>query len=227
MNRFTRRREPRGVDELAMLAHPESAAAEAYRTLRANIQLGHAETGPQRVLFTSAGPEEGKSTTLANVGVAAAQAGSRVLLVDADLRRPRLHELFSLSNDVGVTTAVQSPTTAPSCVQQTRVAGLRVLTSGPTAPSPVELLSSASFEELLTTVAGGADLIMLDSPPAGTLADASVLARCVSGVILVLDARQTRRESAQLAKAQLERVQARILGVVLSNASVDSSAYRY
>ncbi len=216
-----------GIDQLVMIANPTSPAAEAYRTLRATIQLGRADGLTAKVLFTSSESEDGKSTTIANLGVAAAQAGSRVILVDGDLRRPRLHEIFGLPNGEGLATLLARGVIDDVPTQETTIKGLRVLTSGPAPTSPVDLLSGAAMRKLVTSLAEDADLLMLDSPPAGTLADASVLAGCVDGVVLVLDARRTRREHAQRAKTQLERVHANILGVVLGNGRVDTSAYRY
>jgi len=227
-----RARRPTGIEDLVIISQPGSAAAEAYRLLRANIELngGHLNGGSRpakTVLFTSSAPEDAKSTALANVGVAAAQAGSRAVLVDADLRHPRLHEIFGLSNAEGLATALASGNVEDVSAQRTSINGLQVLTSGPPPSNPVDLLSSASMATLLRTLAQDADLIMLDSPPAGVLADASVLASGVDGVVLVLDARRTHRDQAQRAKAQLERVHASIWGVVLAGARVDARAYQY
>jgi len=227
MSLFSRSRGPAGFDQLVMIAKPGSPAAEAYRTLRASIQLNGAEESPRSVLFTSAGPEEGKSTTLANLGIAAAQAGSRVILVDADLRRPRLHEIFGLQNAEGVASLLTQGAAEDAVAQPTKVTGLRVLTSGPVSANPVDLLTKPAMKALIQTLAQDADLVMLDSPPAGTLADASVLAGCVDAVILVVDAKRTHRDDAVRAKAQLERVRAKLLGIVLSNANVDVASYKY
>jgi capsular exopolysaccharide synthesis family protein len=221
-----------GIQELVIFSEPGSAAAEAYRTLRANIQLRGGQLNgssgaTKMVLFTSSAPEDAKSTAIANIGVAAAQAGSRALLIDADLRHPRLHEIFGLPNTEGLGTALASGNVDDVVPQQTSINGLQVLTSGPSPSNPVDLLSSPSMATLLRGLAQDADLIMLDSPPAGALADASVLASRVDGVVLVIDARRTHREQAQRAKAQLERVHANIWGVVLTGARLDPRAYQY
>jgi capsular exopolysaccharide synthesis family protein len=220
-------RRPTGIEQLVIVSDPHSPAAEAYRTLRANIQLNGGASSPKMVLFTSSAPEDAKSTALANVAIAAAQAGSRTLLLDADLRRPRLHEIFGLPNVEGLATALAGGNVDDVIPQQTSIRGLQVLTSGAPPPNPVDLLSSPAMAALLQALAQDADLIMLDSPPAGTLADASVLASRVDGVVLVLDAKRTHRDQAQRAKAQLERVHANIWGVVLTGARADSKAYQY
>jgi capsular exopolysaccharide synthesis family protein len=214
------------LSELVMMASPTSAAAEAYRTLRANLQPKVDGSAPKTILFTSTGPEVDHTTVLANVGIAAAAGGARVVLVDADLRRPSLHEIFRLTNAEGLATCLRqaSDDVMP---QRTTIDGLWVLPSGPPPANPVELLSQPSMKTLLDELSEGADLVMLDSPPAGPLADASVLAGWVDGVVLVLDARRTRREQATRAKDQLDRVHARMLGTVVSNADVDTAGYRY
>lgn len=215
-----------GVEHLVAVAQPRSPAAEAYRTLSANIRFGSVERHLQTLLFTSPGPDDGKSTTLANLGVTVAQGGGRVVLVDCDLRRPRLHDIFDLPNRAGLTTALTDEESGDLLVQQTPIGGLRVLTSGPLPPSTAELLNSARFDRLLDALKDDADWVMLDAPPVMAVADASILAPRVDAVVLVLDARRTRREEAQQAKAQLERVNARILGVVLNNAKTGTN-YRY
>jgi non-specific protein-tyrosine kinase len=227
MRFFSRSHGPTGFDQLVMIAKPGSPAAEAYRTLRASIQLNGTNGSPRSVLFTSAGPEEGKSTTLANLGIAAAQAGARVILVDTDLRRPRLHEIFGLQNGEGVVSLLADGAAEDPVPQPTKVKGLSVLTSGPVPPNPVDLLTKPAMKSLVEALTQSADLVMLDSPPAGTLADASVLAGCVDGVVLVVDAKRTHRDQAQQAKTQLERVRANMLGLVLCNARVDAASYKY
>ena len=226
MKRLNARRTT-GIEQLVVVREPTSPAAEAYRTLRANIQLNGGAGSTKTVLFTCPAQEDAKSTALANIGVAAAQAGGRAVLVDADLRRPCLHEIFGLPNTEGLATALASGNVDDVTPQQTSITGLQVLTSGPVPTNPVDLVSSASMAELLRALAKEADLVMLDSPPAATLADASVLASRVDGVVLVLDARRTHRDQAQRAKAQLERVHANLLGVVLMGARLDSRSFQY
>lgn len=215
------------ADQLVTLRDPHNVAAEAYRTLRTNIRFRGIERPVRSLLFTSPGQQEGKSTTLANLAVLWAQAGTRVIAVDCDLRRPALHTIFGTANTRGLTSCLVDEPTAPIPVQDVSVPGLRLLPSGPQPPNPAELLTSERVDRVLAMLLEDADLIMLDSPPAGVVADASILAPRVDGVILVLDATRTSREHARRAKEQLERVNAQILGAVLNRARVDTSGYRY
>lgn len=212
---------------LVTLTDPRSPAAEAYRTLRTNIQFSSLDKPAKTLLVTSAGADEGKSTTLCNLAVTVAQSGKSVVVVDCDLRHPTVHEMFDLSNDKGLTTALIDGTKSEIPLQQTAVNGLRVLAAGPVPPNPADLLSTQRMKEILAALSDSADLVLFDSPPVSLVADAAMLASQVDGVILVISAGKTRREIASRAKALLEKVNARVLGVVLNNARVDSSVYKY
>jgi non-specific protein-tyrosine kinase len=212
--------------ELVTLANPRSAVAEAYRTLRTNIQLSSLDQPLRTLLVASAGPDEGKSTTLANLAVAFAQAGRRTILVDSDLRRPSLHTLLGSPNDRGLTTMLLQDD-APAPLIEMPVEGLRLLPSGPVPPNPSELLASRRLEQAIARLTDDADLVLFDSPPALAVSDAAVLSRRVDGVLLVVSAGRTRREHAARARQVLERAGARLLGVVLNNASVGDALYSY
>ena len=226
-----RRRQPPTPNPLIVLSSPRSAAAEAYRTLAANLRFGSGPKPVRTILFTSPGSEEGKSPVLANLAVAAAQGGVRVVLVDADLRHPRLHEIFDLPNGAGLATMLTAGVgdwgLGVGTIQQTTVDGLRVVTSGPSPESPADLLGSSRLAEALSALEGEADLVAVDSPPVIGVADASLVAPRVDGVVLVVDARHTRRQDALRAKAQLQRVNAHLLGVVVNNADPRDAAYGY
>ncbi len=210
--------------DLITLNDARSSQAEAYRSLRTNLEFSSLDRPIHTLLVTSAAPDEGKSTTLANLGVISAQAGKRVVLLDCDLRRPRLHEFFELSNNVGVTTAILNAEAALP-LQATSVPNLWVMTSGPLPPNPADLLASARMKALLEQVAADADLVLLDAPPVITVTDAALLAAKVDGVLLVVSAGHTKRDHAQRAKDLLAKVNARLIGAVLTNAAVDASAY--
>ncbi len=213
---------------LITLTDPQSPTAEAYRSLYINLSFSSQEQPVRTLLVTSAGPDEGKSTTLANLAVVAAQMGQRVILVDCDLRQPRQHELFGLRNDVGVSslTAGQSQVET-ACQAVVETPGLQVLTSGPLPVSPAQVLASRRMDELIGELAGRADLVLFDSPPVVAVSDASVLATKVDGVLLVLNAGQTKRDYARRAKEALEKVHARIIGAVLNNVSTDAALQGY
>lgn len=206
---------------LITLRDPNSAVAEAYRTLRTNILFSSLDRPLHTLLITSTSPDEGKSTTLANLAVTMAQAEQRVLLVDCDLRRPSLHAIFGLPNERGLTSALLEQPDGPLPVQETGVAGLRLLTSGPLPPRPADLLGSRRMGALIERLRSEADIVLFDTPPVVAVTDAAVLAPRVDGVLLVLQAGQTRRDRARQARQMLEKVKANIIGVVLNGARLE------
>ena len=210
--------------DLITLTDARSPRAEAYRSLRTNLEFSSLDKPLHSLLVSSAAPNEGKSTTLANLGVISAQAGKRVILLDCDLRRPQLHELLGLSNNEGVSTALLEQDAIPP-LQDTEVDNLQVMTSGPLPPNPADLLASKRMDALLAQLLKQADLVLLDAPPVTAATDAALLASKVDGVLLVVSAGHTKREHAERAKDLLEKVNANVVGAVLTNAAVDPSAY--
>ena len=205
---------------LIVAAHPRSPISEAYRTLRTNIQFSSLDRPLKTLLVTSANPLEGKSTTVANLATAMAQAGLSVIVVDSDLRRPTLHNFFKVPNSKGLTNALlQNNPNPDSFLQTTKVENLRLLTSGPLPPNPSELLGSRRMEGLIEQLKEKADVILFDSPPILAVTDAAVLASRVDGVLLVIDAGSLRREAAMLAKENMARVGANLLGAALNKLS--------
>ncbi len=216
------------VSQLITVAEPRSPISEAYRTLRTNLEFASLDQELRTLVVTSAGVGEGKSTTLANLAVVSAQAGRRVLLVDADLRRPRLHDIFGLSNTSGLTTAMMDETALASPpLQQTGIDGLSVLTCGQLPPNPAELMSSRRMEEVIAALTERADQVFFDTPPVVAVTDAAVLATKVDGVLLVISAGKTRRESAHAAVQRLEQINARLVGTVLTNVQMDAGFRGY
>jgi non-specific protein-tyrosine kinase len=185
------------------------------------------------MLATSTSPDDGKSTTIANLAITFAAAGSPTILVDADLRRPHLHKLFGLSNESGLTTLVtemarkEGGPDVDLPLQDTEVPNLKVLTSGPVPPNPAEILASQRMAEILALLREKAEYVLIDTPPVIAVTDAAVLAPRVDGVFLVLNAGKTRRDLAAKARDILRQVNANLLGVVLNNAKLDKSAYEY
>lgn len=210
------------ASQLVALRDPRSPAAEAYRTLRTNIQFSSLDMPLRTLLVTSTAPDEGKSTTLANLAVTIAQAEQRVILVDCDLHRPGLHALFNLSNEQGLTNAILNQEDAALPVQPTPVAGLSLLASGPLPPRPADLLGSRRMEAVIERLKSEADMILFDTPPVTAVTDAAVLATRLDGVLLVLQAGKTRRDRAREARRLLEKVKANIIGVVLNNARLET-----
>ncbi len=199
-------------------SNSRSAAAEAYKVLRTNVEFAAVDQPARTLLVTSASPQEGKTTTAVNLALAIAQAGKRVILVDADLRRPTLHRVFELGNAAGLTTALVSPLNdAADCLQPSGFANLMVITSGPPPPNPSELLSSPRVDRLLAALRERADVVVLDSAPALAVTDSTILAAKVDGTILVVQAGKTRSGAVAKAGETLARAQARVLGVVMNS----------
>lgn len=206
---------------------PKSSAAECSRIIRTNLNFLSTEKPLKRILVTSAGPQEGKTTSLVSVAITMAQAGQRVLLVDTDLRRPRLHRSFKLSNDAGLTTLIAEGGKAADLVQQTEVPNLFVLTSGPVPPNPAELLHTDRFKEILGELGQRYERVLLDSPPVGAVSDALVLSGVVDGVVLVIKAFQSDRGLCRQTLRALRDVKANVLGCVLNNVDLDKKQYGY
>jgi capsular exopolysaccharide synthesis family protein len=215
-------------DLLITISNPRSPISEAYRTLRTNLQFAGLDKPLRTLLITSPGPEEGKSTTLANLAVTIAQGEKRVILADCDLRRPSLHHLFGLLQQPGLTTMMLDEAAMGSPpLQQTPVSGLWLLASGTLPPSPPDLLGSQRMNGVLETLKEQADMVLLDAPPVVGFSDAAILATKVDGVMLVVSAGQTKRESVQASKDMLERVNANLIGAVLANVPLDESLQHY
>lgn len=214
--------------ELVALSSSHSAATEAYRVLRTNLQFAAVESPLRTLLVTSPSPGEGKSLTAANLAVALAQAGRRVVLVDADLHKPRIHRLLGLKNNTGLTTAlIQEQPEFEGLLQPGPEPGLSVLTSGPLPPNPAELLGSGRARDFFGHLAQQADIVLFDSPPAVALSDAVILGAQLDGVLLVVEAGRTRREVARRALEALRKVHARVIGVALNRMPVNKEGYYY
>ncbi|MHB9145033.1 MAG: CpsD/CapB family tyrosine-protein kinase [Symbiobacteriia bacterium] len=208
---------------------PRSPVGESYRIFRTNLQFLSLDQPLRHLVVTSAVAGEGKTLTVANLGVVQAQAGKKVIMVDADLRRPALNLRFELPGHAGLTTWLAGDGNLEEVLQPTHVPGLSLLASGPIPPNPAELLGSSRLTQLMVELAGLADLVIWDTPPAVTVSDASVLAARADGTILVVRAGREPFQSAQKAKEQLQQVGARVLGVVLDAVPIaqDPGYYNY
>ncbi len=208
--------------DLITLTNPRSPATEAYRTLRTNLTFAALDKPIETLVVTSAAPGEGKSTVLANLAVTMAQGGRRTILVDADLRRPGLHEIFGIVNDRGLTTMIveEAVLDDPPLID-VGVDNLWLVPSGPMPPNPADILGSRKMEEVIAALKARADVVLFDAPPIIAVTDAAVLGTKVDGVLLVVCAGRTRREHAQRARELLERVHVRIVGAVLNDAPRD------
>ncbi|UVI29129.1 CpsD/CapB family tyrosine-protein kinase [Paenibacillus spongiae] len=197
--------------------YPTSTISDAYRSLRANIEFSIRGEALQTISVTSALPGEGKSTVTASVAVAYAQTSRRVLIIDADLRKPAQHELFGLSNRHGLSTALTKRSGLNDVIQRTNIDHLEVLTAGPLPSNPSELLESISMTELLETSKERFDIVFIDTPSIMTLSDALVVASKSDGVVLVMKAGKVKNEILLESKAALDYGQVKIIGAVLNN----------
>lgn len=213
---------------LITLTDPRSPAAEAYRTLRTNLMFLGVDEVVRAFAVTSPVPSEGKSTVAANVAVTLAQGGHATILVDGDLRKPRQHEIWGLDNSRGLTSVLVGKGDSTDLpLHVTGVEMLHVLTSGPLPPNPADMLGSRHMDELLSELHERAEFVVFDVPPALAVTDAALLGLKTDGVLLVLKIGDSRRDHAQRAKEELERLKVNILGTVLVNVPRDSAMQTY
>jgi capsular exopolysaccharide synthesis family protein len=218
-----------GVPELVSHTYPKSTASEAFRGLRTNILFSSADHPPQVILTTSPGPGDGKTLTSINLAITMAQFGSKVLLMDGDLRRPRIHKVFGLSRENGVSNVLAGSVDQNAAViQATDIPNLSVITSGPVPPNPSELLGSKRMTRFLDMLRERYDRVIIDCTPVTAVTDASVLASFVDGVVLILRANESTKDLAKSALEGLQRVKAKVLGVVLNAVDLQKeSSYYY
>lgn len=216
------------VTALALINDARSPAAEAYRHLRTSLLLSSAGQPPKTILVTSSQPSEGKTTTAVNTAVMLAQTGAEVLIIDCDLRRPRVHSHFGVGNAPGLTNYLSGESDLESVLQTNdKLPQLKLLTSGPIPPNPAELLGSSEMRKLLMELTDRFTHVIIDSPPAISFTDASVLSTLVDGVMLVVHGGRSSRAVVRRAKQQLVDVGANIFGIVLNNVKLEAQDYYY
>ncbi|HEY2421731.1 MAG TPA: CpsD/CapB family tyrosine-protein kinase [Neobacillus sp.] len=205
----------------------KSPISEQYRTIRTNIQYSSVDKEIKTIMVTSAGPGEGKSTTIANLAVVFAQLGKKVLLVDADLRKPTVHHTFGANNLFGFTSVLTKQTALEKTVIATNEKDLYILPSGPIPPNPAELLSSKAMEQFIEEANEVFDYILFDSPPLLAVADPQILANKCDGTIFVIYSERTEIEQAKKCKELLANAQSKLLGVVLNHKEFKKNNYDY
>ncbi len=216
------------TSDLATVVLPHSVVSEAYRALRTSILLSTSKHPPQAILITSGQPREGKTTTALNLAITLAQRGDHVVLMDSDLRRPRVHRALQMPNQLGLSSYLAGAAPLDNIIKSApKVPNLSVITAGPMPPNPAELLSSEPITGLFEELRRRFDFIVMDSPPAITVADAMILAAHADGVILVAHGGVTTRESLRHTRKLLASAGARMIGVVLNNVDIRSADYRY
>lgn len=211
---------------LVTLLEPASAASEAYRTLRTNLLYSVVDFPPKVIVMTSPEPREGKSTTCANLAVVLAQADTKTLLVDCDLRKPVMHKVFRLRNVHGIVSVLVGERSLEE-VWHEPLDGLNVVTTGPIPPNPAELLGSRRFTEFLDNARKSFDYVLLDAPPVQLVSDPAILATQGDGVLLVIDSQNTSRGSVRQAVHSLETVGTVVLGTVVNNLKASKSTDYY
>ncbi len=206
-------------ENLITLSQPRSAAAEAYRSLRTNLMFSSVDNPIGTLLVTSAARDDQKSVTLANLAVTFAQSGNNTILVDADLRQPKQHDIWDIGNSRGLSTMMvaDAAINEPPLIS-TQVENLQILASGELPPNPADLLSGRRMDDIIGALKERADYVLFDSPPVLAATDAALLGIKLDGALLAIRAGATRRDHTAQARQALERVHVRIVGAVLTNA---------
>lgn len=207
--------------------NPKSVVAEQFRTIRTNINFSMPDAEIQTILFTSSSPGDGKSTVAANTAVVFAQEGKKVLLIDADMRKPTVHYTFHLTNTIGLSNVLVRQASLEETIHHSSIDNLDIITCGPIPPNPSELLSSKSMDGIIEEAKSLYDMIIFDAPPVLSVTDAQILANKCEGTILVISANKTEKESILKAKEALVNSQATIIGTVLNNFVLDKDHYYY
>jgi capsular exopolysaccharide synthesis family protein len=202
-------------------------AAECCRSIRTNILFMSPDHPVRTMVITSPSPQEGKTTSAINLAIAMAEAGGRVLLIDTDMRRPRLHRSFAVPNQVGVSTLILGNSKLEDAIKHTEIPNLDVLPCGPLPPNPSELLHTKRFAQILEDCKGRYERIILDSPPTSAVTDPAVLGNLADGVILIVKGASTTREAAAHARRQLVSAKCRLLGVIVNEIDFSNPGYGY
>lgn len=213
---------------IAAFNDPKSPIAESYRSIRTNIQFSKLDNEMKTIVITSSKQDEGKTTVASNLAVSfASLEGKKVLLIDADLRNPSVHKLFSKPNALGLTDLLTGKKELKQCIQNTELENLQILTTGTIPPNPGEMLESKKMREFIDVLRDCYDYIFIDTPPIGIIMDAGVLANYVDGTILVVGSKDVEAERAKMAKERLEKVKANIIGAVLNKYIEKDGSYGY
>lgn len=215
------------LNEMISIKNPKSQAAEAFRTLRTNIQFSSLDEDIRTIVVTSTQPNEGKSTVISNLAVTMAQSGKKVLLIDCDLRKPTIHKKLGVSNQVGLTSILSKEKTMEEVIKATTIHNFYILTSGPIPPNPAELLGSKKMKSFIEELHGYFDVILFDAPPVLAVTDAQILSTFCNGVVFVAGYGQAEKDAMLRGKELIEKVGGKILGVVINKVPQNSRSYYY
>ena len=213
------------VRELYIMRHPNSTAAESCRVIRTNINFCSPDKPIKSLVITSSNPQEGKTMTVVNMGVVMAQGGSRTLIVDSDMRRPRLHKVLKVGNERGLSSLIVGDCAIEDAVKSTDLANLYVLPCGPLPPNPAELLQTDRFAALAQQLFSRFDRVLFDSPPLLAVTDGALLSRVVDGTVLIARSARTTRDALQRARRHLDAVGANVTGVVVNDVDMKNASY--
>jgi capsular exopolysaccharide synthesis family protein len=201
--------------------------AEAFRAMRTNVLFSAATAGGRSLVVTSTGPGEGKTMVAANLAIGFVQTGQRVILIDADMRRPRVHDMFGQKQEPGLSNLLVGHTAASTTIRKSGVPGLWLLTAGRIPPNPAELLASQRFKDFIALLSQHFDSVIIDSPPIMAVTDSAVAATAATGLIFVVGAEMTSRHAARAAIEQLENGRPNFLGAVLNRVEIERNSYYY
>lgn len=215
------------IRHLITKLNPKSPISEQFRTVRTNLQFTSVDHELKTILVTSSGPSEGKSSSVSNLAVVYAQQGKKVLLVDADLRKPTAHYTFRLDNLTGLSNILVGETSMSEATSETDIANLDVISCGPIPPNPSELLGSKKMEQFIKDAGVSYDMILFDTPPVLAVADAQILSNICDGSLLVVRSKHTENELAQKSVDTLKSGKAKLLGTILNDVEKKKANYYY
>ena len=207
-----------------IIDHPRSSIAECCRVVRTNLMFMASDHPVSTILVTSSSPQEGKSTVAVNLALTLAQSGRRVLIVDTDMRRPRLHHTFEVPNETGISSVIVGETDAAHVVQPSGVDNLDLITCGPIPPNPAELVQTEKFAGIVAELAKMYNIVIFDSPPVQAVTDSLIIGSLVDGVLLVVKASSTSYQSVRRARRSLVDVGGRIFGIVLNDVDLENKS---
>lgn len=213
------------LKNLIALKNPKSRSAEAFRTLRTNIQFSSLDKELRSIVVTSSGSGEGKSTVMSNLAITMAESGKKVILIDCDLRKPSIHKKMGITNAVGLTNILVQDIKKEECMVKTTVDNLFIITSGPIPPNPAELLGTKKMKDFIEELKKEFDLVLIDAPPVLAVTDAQILSTIVDGVIFVASYGEAQKNAVVDSKQLIEKVGGKVLGIVFNKVPEAVSGY--
>jgi len=213
------------LKNLIALKNPKSRSAEAFRTLRTNIQFSSLDTELKSIVVTSSGPGEGKSTVMANLAITMAESGKRIILVDCDFRKPSIHKKMGVTNAIGLTNILVQNVKKEDCMVESTVKNLFILTSGPIPPNPAELLGTKKMRDFIEELKSEFDMVLIDAPPVLAVTDAQILSTIADGVIFVASYGEAQKKALVDAKELIDKVGGKVIGIVFNKVPEAVSGY--